>query len=313
VRVLERVDAELMRDAKRQGYSDAQLAAMFNTTELKVRAHRKSLGITPVYKLVDTCAAEFEARTPYYYSTYEDETEVHPSDRPKIMVIGGGPNRIGQGIEFDYCCVHASMALREMGYESIMVNSNPETVSTDFDISDDLFFEPLTFEDVMNIYEVMKPQGVIVQFGGQTPINLARKLHDAGVPIIGTSVESIDAASDREQFHALVKKLGLRQPKGAITTDIDGAVAHARDIGFPVLVRPSFVLGGPPPPPPEHSVLTFTSDGRLLWFSLSSSMRTAKWYQVHDWRPPTLSENAAPWPATDGASCCSSKVAEYQA
>ncbi len=244
VRTLDRVNVALMREAKQMGFSDAQLAVVFNTSEIKVREHRKTLGVLPVYKLVDTCAAEFEAKTPYYYSTYEEETEVVPSDRDKIMVIGGGPNRIGQGIEFDYCCVHASMALREMGYESIMVNSNPETVSTDFDISDDLFFEPLTFEDVMNIYDVMQPKGVIVQFGGQTPINLARKLHEAGVPIIGTSVDSIDTASDREKFHALVKSLGLRQPKGAITMGIDGAIAAARDIGFPVLVRPSFVLGG---------------------------------------------------------------------
>ena len=244
VPALSQLGAELLREAKRAGYSDAQLAAIYNTDEPTVRAHRKKLGVTPVYKLVDTCAAEFEAKTPYYYSTYEEETELEPSQRRKIMVIGGGPNRIGQGIEFDYCCVHASLALREMGYESIMVNSNPETVSTDFDISDDLFFEPLTFEDVMNIHDVMKPEGVIVQFGGQTPINLARRLADAGVPIIGTPVESIDRASDREQFHALVKELGIRQPKGAIVHGIDAALTAARDIGFPVLVRPSFVLGG---------------------------------------------------------------------
>ncbi|MBE7491505.1 MAG: carbamoyl-phosphate synthase large subunit [Planctomycetes bacterium] len=241
---LDKMDAATMREAKRMGFSDAQLAVILGADELAVRARRKALGVIPTYKLVDTCAAEFEARTPYYYSTYEDETEIKPSSRRKIMVIGGGPNRIGQGIEFDYCCVHASMALRELGIESIMVNSNPETVSTDFDISDDLFFEPLTFEDVMNIYDAMKPEGVIVQFGGQTPINLARRLHDAGVPIIGTPVESVETASDREKFHALVKKLGLRQPRGAIVTDIQGARAAARDIGFPVLVRPSFVLGG---------------------------------------------------------------------
>ncbi|MHC4840911.1 MAG: carbamoyl-phosphate synthase large subunit [Planctomycetota bacterium] len=241
---VEEIDADSMYEFKRMGFSDSQIAHTLGTDELAVRAHRKSLEITPVYKLVDTCAAEFAARTPYYYSTYEEETEVHPSDKPKIMVIGGGPNRIGQGIEFDYCCVHASFALREMGYESIMVNSNPETVSTDFDISDDLFFEPLTFEDVMNIYEAMKPEGVIVQFGGQTPINLARRLSDAGVPIIGTSVDSIDEASDREQFQALVKKLGLNQPAGAIVMGASEAAAAAEKIGFPVLVRPSFVLGG---------------------------------------------------------------------
>ncbi|MBK9973376.1 MAG: carbamoyl-phosphate synthase large subunit [Planctomycetes bacterium] len=241
---LEKVDTELMREAKQLGFADTQLAVILQTDELKVRAHRKSLGVVPTYKLVDTCAAEFAARTPYYYSTYEEETELRPSTKRKVMVIGGGPNRIGQGIEFDYCCVHASMALRELGIESIMVNSNPETVSTDFDISDDLFFEPLTFEDVMNIYDVMKPEGVIVQFGGQTPINLARRLSDAGVPIIGTPVDSVDIASDREKFHALVKQLGLRQPRGTITLDAQGALKAARDIGYPVLVRPSFVLGG---------------------------------------------------------------------
>ncbi|MDC1142359.1 carbamoyl-phosphate synthase large subunit [Planctomycetota bacterium] len=241
---IDAIDADSMYEFKRMGFSDSQIAHILDSDELAVRVHRKGLGITPVYKLVDTCAAEFAARTPYYYSTYEEETEVHPSDNPKIMVIGGGPNRIGQGIEFDYCCVHASLALREMGYESIMVNSNPETVSTDFDISDDLFFEPLTFEDVMNIYDAMKPKGVIVQFGGQTPINLARRLSEAGVPVIGTSVDSIDEASDREQFQALVKKLGLNQPAGAIVMGADEAADAANKIGFPVLVRPSFVLGG---------------------------------------------------------------------
>ncbi|MCC6466327.1 MAG: carbamoyl-phosphate synthase large subunit [Planctomycetes bacterium] len=241
---VDKLDRELMREAKRAGYSDLQIAVIVESDELKVRARRKQLGVIPVYKLVDTCAAEFEARTPYYYSTYEEETELRPSSRRKVMVIGGGPNRIGQGIEFDYCCVHASLALRELGIESIMVNSNPETVSTDFDISDDLFFEPLSFEDVMNIYDVMKPEGVIVQFGGQTPINLARRLADAGVPILGTPVESIEAASDREKFHALVKKLGLRQPRGGTATDVEGARRAAREIGYPVLVRPSFVLGG---------------------------------------------------------------------
>ncbi len=241
---LAKLDAETMRDAKRMGFSDAQLANIFKVKELEVRARRKELGVTPVYKLVDTCAAEFAAKTPYYYSTYEDETELRPSTRRKIMVIGGGPNRIGQGIEFDYCCVHASLALRELGIESIMVNSNPETVSTDFDVSDDLFFEPLTFEDVMNIHEAMKPEGVIVQFGGQTPLNLARRLADAGVNIIGTSVDSIEAASDREKFLQLCKKLGVRQPKGATTTTLEGARKAARDIGYPVLVRPSFVLDG---------------------------------------------------------------------
>ncbi|HRJ77737.1 MAG: Carbamoyl-phosphate synthase large chain [Planctomycetes bacterium] len=238
------LDAEMMRDAKRMGFSDAQLATIFRCKEQDVRQRRKQLGVIPAYKIVDTCAGEFEARTPYYYSTYEEESELRPSDKKKIMVIGGGPNRIGQGIEFDYCCVHASMALRELGYESIMVNSNPETVSTDFDISNHLFFEPLTFEDVMNIYEAMKPVGVIVQFGGQTPINLARRLADAGVPIIGTSVDAIEEASDRERFGALCQRLGIRQPRGATSTTRQGVMEAARKVGYPVLVRPSFVLGG---------------------------------------------------------------------
>ncbi|MBP9892197.1 MAG: carbamoyl-phosphate synthase large subunit, partial [Planctomycetes bacterium] len=241
---LAKINAETMRDAKRMGFSDAQLATMFKCRELEVRERRKQLGVVPAYKIVDTCAGEFEAKTPYYYSTYEEQTELRPSDKKKIMVIGGGPNRIGQGIEFDYCCVHASMALRELGYESIMVNSNPETVSTDFDISNHLFFEPLTFEDVMNICEVMKPVGVIVQFGGQTPINLARKLADAGVPIIGTSVDAIEEASDRERFGSLCQRLGIKQPIGATSTTRQGVIEAARKVGYPVLVRPSFVLGG---------------------------------------------------------------------
>ncbi len=242
--LLDALDQESMRDAKRMGFSDAQLATIFKCKELEVRDYRKKLGVVPTYKIVDTCAAEFEAKTPYYYSTYEEESELRVTTKKKIMVIGGGPNRIGQGIEFDYCCVHASMALRELGYESIMVNSNPETVSTDFDISDHLFFEPLTFEDVMNIYDVMKPVGVIVQFGGQTPLNLARRLADAGVPIIGTSVDAIDEASDRERFGVLCRKLGVRQPVGATATTRQGVIEAARKVGYPLLVRPSFVLGG---------------------------------------------------------------------
>ncbi len=241
---LEKLNAENLRDAKRMGFSDAQLATIFKCKDTDIRERRKRLGVVPAYKIVDTCAGEFEAKTPYYYSTYEEQTELRPSDKKKVMVIGGGPNRIGQGIEFDYCCVHASMALRELGYESIMVNSNPETVSTDFDISNHLFFEPLTFEDVMNIYEAMKPVGVIVQFGGQTPLNLARRLADAGVPIIGTSVDSIDEASDRERFGVLCRKLGIKQPNGATSTTRQGVIEAARKVGYPVLVRPSFVLGG---------------------------------------------------------------------
>ncbi len=230
--------------AKRLGFSDAQLASLLKTDEISIRNLRKKLNILPTYKLVDTCAAEFEAYTPYYYSTYEEEDESKPSDKQKIIILGGGPNRIGQGIEFDYCCCQASFAMRELGVESIMVNSNPETVSTDYDTSDKLYFEPLTFEDVMNIIEKEKPNGVIVQFGGQTPLNLARRLKDAGAPIIGTSVESIQRAEDRDEFAAMIKKLGLNQPPNGIAKNIDEAVRIASSLGYPVLIRPSFVLGG---------------------------------------------------------------------
>jgi len=233
-----------LREAKRLGFSDAQLADLAGTTEQTVRAHRIRAGILPTYKLVDTCAAEFEAYTPYYYSTYEQENEARRSPRRKIMILGGGPNRIGQGIEFDYCCCHASFALRELGYETIMVNSNPETVSTDFDTSDKLYFEPLTFEDVMNIVDNERPDGVIVQFGGQTPLNLAGRLHRAGVPILGTSVESIDLAEDRRKFARLLSSLGIAQPPNATALTPAQAIACARRIGYPVLVRPSYVLGG---------------------------------------------------------------------
>ncbi len=230
--------------AKRSGFSDAQLASLLKTDELSIRKLRKQLNILPTYKIVDTCAAEFEAYTPYYYSTYEEEDESNPSNRKKIIILGGGPNRIGQGIEFDYCCCQASFAMRELGIESIMVNSNPETVSTDYDTSDKLYFEPLTFEDVMNIIEKEKPSGVIVQFGGQTPLNLARRLKDSGAPIIGTSVESIQRAEDRDEFAAMIKKLGLNQPPNGIAKNIDEAVKIASSLGYPVLIRPSFVLGG---------------------------------------------------------------------
>jgi carbamoyl-phosphate synthase large subunit len=230
--------------AKAYGFSDIQLAWLAGTDEETVRQRRRVLGIRPVYKLVDTCAAEFEAATPYYYSTYETENEARVSDRTKVMILGGGPNRIGQGIEFDYCCVHASFALREMGIESIMVNSNPETVSTDYDTSDKLYFEPLTREDVLHIVETEKPVGVIVQFGGQTPLNLATALAEAGVPILGTRPESIDRAEDREQFQAMLKKLGLVQPENSTATSVADAVAAAEAIGYPVIVRPSYVLGG---------------------------------------------------------------------
>ncbi len=235
---------DLFEKAKKYGFSDKQLGFLTGLTDRKIEEDRKALGIVPVYKLVDTCAAEFRAATPYYYSTYETECEARVSDKKKVIILGGGPNRIGQGIEFDYCCVHASFALREEGVESIMVNSNPETVSTDYDTSDKLYFEPLTREDVLHIVEKEKPFGVIVQFGGQTPLNLASDLQKAGVPIIGTSPDSIDRAEDRDLFQEMLKKLGLRQPENGIALSLDDAVRVAREIGYPVMVRPSFVLGG---------------------------------------------------------------------
>ncbi|MBI3819368.1 MAG: carbamoyl-phosphate synthase large subunit [Planctomycetes bacterium] len=236
--------SELIRNAKRRGYSDRQLATVFKKDEVEIRAIRKQFGIVPDYKLVDTCAAEFMAKTPYYYSTYDGQDESKITNRKKVVILGGGPNRIGQGIEFDYCCVHAAYAMRELDIESIMVNSNPETVSTDFDTSDLLFFEPLTTEDVLNIVEREKPFGVIVQFGGQTPLNLARSLHDAGAPLIGTSVESIERAEDRELFAKMLKKLKLQCPDNGIAATRAEARRIAKRLGFPVLVRPSYVLGG---------------------------------------------------------------------
>ena len=234
-----------MREAKQAGFSDRQMAFIWDVTEAEVRTLRKNLGIVVTFKSVDTCAAEFEAYTPYYYSTYETEDETPAKgDKKRIMILGGGPNRIGQGIEFDYCCCHASFALREMGIESIMVNSNPETVSTDYDTSDLLFFEPLTVEDVLNICDRVQPDGVIVQFGGQTPLNLARALSNAGVPIIGTSVDTIEATEDREQFQQLLHKLNLKQPPNGIARTMNDARLEVAKIGYPVLVRPSFVLGG---------------------------------------------------------------------
>jgi len=235
---------DLLKQAKAYGFSDIQLAHLTGGTEEQIRQRRMQLGIRPVYKLVDTCAAEFEAATPYYYSTYETENEARVTDRKKVMILGGGPNRIGQGIEFDYCCCHASFALREEGIESIMVNSNPETVSTDYDTSDKLYFEPLTREDVLHIVETEKPDGVIVQFGGQTPLNLAGLLAEAGVPILGTQPESIDRAEDREHFQAMLKKLGLVQPANGIALCVAEAVSVADKISYPVIVRPSYVLGG---------------------------------------------------------------------
>ena len=263
---------ELLWEAKQHGFADRQLAHLWDTDDMLVRAHRKSRGIEAVFKLVDTCAAEFEAYTPYYYSTYErpaacglalaelnedagldsanakpqaeDETRPAREGKERIMILGGGPNRIGQGIEFDYCCCHAAFALKEAGYETIMVNSNPETVSTDYDTSDHLFFEPLTTEDVLNICDRVKPKGLIVQFGGQTPLNLAKALEAAGAPIIGTSVDSIDIAEDRKRFGEMVDRLGLKQPQNRTARDLQGAVFAAREIKYPVLVRPSYVLGG---------------------------------------------------------------------
>lgn len=236
--------ADHFYQAKQWGFSDVQLGFLTGKSSLDIRKERDALGIRPTYKLVDTCAAEFESYTPYFYSTYEDEDESRITDRPKVMILGGGPNRIGQGIEFDYCCVHASFSAREDGYESIMVNSNPETVSTDFDISDKLYFEPLTFEDVLNIYEREKPIGVIVQFGGQTPLNLCVALEKAGVKVLGTSSKSIDIAEDREKFQSIIQQTGLHQPHNGTVSDASQALEMAHKIGYPVLVRPSYVLGG---------------------------------------------------------------------
>ncbi|HVI59350.1 MAG TPA: carbamoyl-phosphate synthase large subunit [Luteimonas sp.] len=238
------LDARALRALKRMGFSDARLAQLVQVDEKAIRALRRAFGIRPVYKRVDSCAAEFATTTAYLYSTYEDECEAQPTGRDKIIVLGGGPNRIGQGIEFDYCCVHAALALREDGYETIMVNCNPETVSTDYDTSDRLYFEPLTLEDVLEIVELEKPKGVIVQYGGQTPLKLARALEANGVPIIGTSPESIDLAEDRERFQQLVTKLGLLQPPNRTARNPDEALALAREIGYPLVVRPSYVLGG---------------------------------------------------------------------
>jgi carbamoyl-phosphate synthase large subunit len=246
VGTLAAIDDGTLRMAKQAGFSDRQVAMLLGSSEFEVRAERKRRGIVATYKAVDTCAAEFEALTPYFYSTWEDEDETRPKEpgRKRVMILGGGPNRIGQGIEFDYCCCHASFALREMGIESVMVNSNPETVSTDYDTSDMLFFEPLTCEDVLNIADRIQPDGVIVQLGGQTPLNLARALHAAGLPIIGTTVDTIEMAEDREKFRDLLDRLGLKQPDSGIARTLEQARREVARIGYPSLVRPSFVLGG---------------------------------------------------------------------
>lgn len=236
--------SKILRKAKQYGFSDKQIASLWKDTEESVRKLRKKHNIEPVYKIVDTCAAEFEAYTPYYYSTYEEENEARTSTHKKIVILGGGPNRIGQGIEFDYCCCHASFALGEEGYESIMINCNPETVSTDYDISDRLYFEPMTLEDILNVVEHENPEGVIIQFGGQTPLNLAMALDGAGVRIIGTPIDAIDRAEDRKRFRELLQRLGLKQAPNATATSPDEAERIANKIGYPVLVRPSYVLGG---------------------------------------------------------------------
>ncbi|MDP1967812.1 MAG: carbamoyl-phosphate synthase large subunit, partial [Burkholderiaceae bacterium] len=241
---LDQLDAATLRGLKRKGFSDRRLARQLKTTDTLVRERRRALGVRPVYKRVDTCAAEFATHTAYMYSTYEDECESEPTSRKKIMVLGGGPNRIGQGIEFDYCCVHAALAMREDGYETIMVNCNPETVSTDYDTSDRLYFEPLTLEDVLEIVDKEKPLGVIVQYGGQTPLKLALDLEANGVPIIGTSPDMIDAAEDRERFQKLLHELGLRQPPNATARTEPEALEKAAALGYPLVVRPSYVLGG---------------------------------------------------------------------
>jgi carbamoyl-phosphate synthase large subunit len=241
---LEELDHRRIFALKRKGFSDARLAVLLGVTEAQVRAHRHGLGVRPVYKRVDTCAAEFASATAYMYSTYEEECEAAPSARDKILVLGGGPNRIGQGIEFDYCCVHAALAMREDGYEAIMVNCNPETVSTDYDTSDRLYFEPVTLEDVLEIVDLEQPKGVIVQFGGQTPLKLARALEAQGVPIIGTTPDAIDRAEDRERFQQMIRKLDLRQPDNTTVRSVDAAIEAASKIGYPLVVRPSYVLGG---------------------------------------------------------------------
>src|SRR5690606_706663 len=243
-RGLDALEPTTLRSLKRKGFSDSRIASILGVNENVVRKSRHMHGIRPVYKRVDSCAAEFATTTAYLYSTYEEYCEADPTDRDKIIILGGGPNRIGQGIEFDYCCVHAAFAMRDDGYETIMVNCNPETVSTDYDTSDRLYFEPVTLEDVLEIVHKEQPKGVIVQFGGQTPLKLAGDLEAAGVPIIGTTPDAIDRAEDRERFQQMIEKLGLKQPPNATARSFDEAIAKAEVIGYPLVVRPSYVLGG---------------------------------------------------------------------
>ena len=241
---MKEIDAEVMFQLKQKGFSDKRLSQLLNCSEEDLRNRRELLKVKPVFKRVDSCAAEFDTQTAYLYSTYQSECEANPTKNKKIMILGGGPNRIGQGIEFDYCCVHASLALRKDGYETIMVNCNPETVSTDYDISDRLYFEPLTLEDVLAVIEVEQPEGIIVHYGGQTPLKLARALEKNGANIIGTSPESIDLAEDRERFQKMIQKLDLKQPVNSTARSKEQAVVIADSIGFPLVVRPSYVLGG---------------------------------------------------------------------
>ena len=241
---LNALDFDDLLNLKRKGFSDSRIGTLLKISEKEVRNYRKALDIKPVFKRVDTCAAEFESSTAYMYSTYEEECEANVSNNKKIMVLGGGPNRIGQGIEFDYCCVHASLGLREEGYETIMVNCNPETVSTDFDTSDRLYFEPITVEDVLSITDIEKPEGVIVQYGGQTPLKIAEELEKNGVPILGTSPDSIDLAEDRGRFQEFVNKHELKQPPNGIASSVEEAMQVSENVGFPLVVRPSYVLGG---------------------------------------------------------------------